>query len=99
MKRYLTLTALASAALLAACGQPADKAATPAAEPAAAEPGMAPMAPAATADKTGHGTGVVTAIDAAQLMDHYDRCGPTDDRDALPRTTFVDARRTTTAPV
>ena len=73
MKRYLTLTALASAALRAACGQPADKAATPAAEPAAAEPGMAPMAPAATADKTGHGTGVVTAIDAAAgtvTLDH-----------------------------
>lgn len=75
MKRLALTAALASATLLAACGQPADKAAAPAAETAAEAPmaGMAPAAPAAEADKTGHGTGVVTAVDAAAgtvALDH-----------------------------
>ena len=73
MKRLILTAALASTALLAACGQPADKDAAPAAEPVAAEPPMAEMAPAPTAATTGHGTGVVTAIDPAAgtvTLDH-----------------------------
>src|SRR5690606_11270561 len=41
---HLTLTAVASAALLAACGQPAEKAVAPPAEPAS-EASMAAMPP------------------------------------------------------
>ncbi|WP_291832892.1 copper-binding protein [Brevundimonas sp.] len=73
MKHLILTAALASTALLAACGQPAGKAAAPAAEPVAAEAPMAEMAPAATAATTGHGTGVVTAIDPAAgtvTLDH-----------------------------
>ncbi len=71
MKHIALTAALASAALLAACGQPADKTAPPAAEPVEAP--MAEMAPAPTAATTGHGTGVVTAVDPSAgtvTLDH-----------------------------
>jgi methyltransferase (TIGR00027 family) len=41
----------------------------------------------------------VTSINAAQLMDRYDRCGPDEDRDALPRTVFVDAKFSSAAAI
>ena len=69
---HLTLTAVASAALLAACGQPAEKAVAPPAEPAS-EASMAAMPPSSSAATTGHGTGVLTAIDTTAgtvTLDH-----------------------------
>ena len=73
MKRLTLTAALASTALLAGCGQPADKAAAPTPEPVAAEAPMAAMPPAATPETTGHGTGIVTAVDPAAgtvTLDH-----------------------------
>ncbi len=73
MKRLILTAALATTALLAACGQPADKASAPAADPVAAEAPMAQMAPAPATTTTGHGTGVVTAVDPAAgtvTLDH-----------------------------
>lgn len=71
MKRFLTLTAFASTALLAACGQPTEPAPDTAAP--AEDAAMAPMAPTPAAQTTGHGTGVVTAVDPAAgtvTLDH-----------------------------
>jgi methyltransferase (TIGR00027 family) len=41
----------------------------------------------------------VTSISAAELMDRYDRCGADEDRDALPRTAFIDAKFNSAAAI